>query len=195
MESSVQNIAGGKRRSMGRLDTVPHPIYTLGHSNLELSDLSGALRRVEVALLADVRSLPRSMRHPQFSRDNLEEGLREAGVRYLFLGEELGGRPADVKFYKGNGVVDYRARRSCRDFQWGIDRLLEEAQRAPVAMLCAEEDPITCHRFLLIAPELVLRGAIPLHIRKGGELETQQKAEDRLLSAQQMGDIAGASLF
>jgi len=180
---------------MGTPESTLHPIYTVGHSNLELAELAGALRKFSVDLLADVRSLPRSMRHPQFSRDNLEEGLRDAGLRYLFLGDELGGRPADPKLYASNGLVDYRARRACRDFQSGIERVMDEARRAPLALLCAEEDPLTCHRFLMITPELTLRGIAPLHIRKGGTLESQAEAEDRLLATHEMAAFAGASLF
>jgi uncharacterized protein (DUF488 family) len=180
---------------MGAPETTLHLIYTVGHSNLELAELAGTLQRFGVEVLADVRSLPRSMRHPQFSRDNLEEGLRDAGLRYVLLGDELGGRPADPKLYSSNGLVDYRARRACHDFQHGIDRVINEARRAPLALLCAEEDPLTCHRFLLITPELTLRGIAPLHIRKGGTLESQAEAEDRLLAAHQMAAFAGASLF
>ncbi len=171
-----------------------HPIYTIGHSNLEAAEFVAALRRFEIAVLADVRSLPRSTRHPQFSRDNLEEALRDAGVRYLYLGDELGGRPADPKLYSSNGLVNYKARRGCRDFQYGIERVVEMAAEAPVALLCAEEDPVTCHRFLLITPELTKRGIAPVHIRKGGVLESQADAEDRLLGEHQ-ADIAGPSLF
>jgi len=180
---------------MSAAEKTLHPIYTVGHSNLELADLVGALRKFEIALLADVRSLPRSMRHPQFSRDNLEEGLREAGIRYLFLGEELGGRPADPKLYDSSGLVDYRARRACRDFQSGIERVMAEALGASLVLLCAEEDPLTCHRFLLVTPELSLRGVAPLHIRKGGKVDLQAEAEDRLLAANEMAAFAGASLF
>ena len=171
-----------------------HPIYTIGHSNLEPAEFLAALRKFAVLMLADVRSLPRSTRYPQFSRENLEEAMREAGIRYLFLGDELGGRPADPKLYSSNGKVNYRARRACRDFQYGVDRVVELAGQAPLALLCAEEDPVTCHRFLLITPELTMRGVTPAHIRKHGVLESQAEAEDRLLGEHQ-ADIAGASLF
>ena len=171
------------------------PVYTVGHSNLELGDFLATLRRHAVALVADVRSSPHSSRHPQFSRENLEPAARDTGLGYQFFGEELGGRPADPKLYTPSGVVDYRARRRCRDFQWGVARVIELAADRAVALLCAEEDPITCHRFLLIAPELLLGGALPLHIRRGGELETQQQAEDRLLALHHMGAFAGNSLF
>jgi uncharacterized protein (DUF488 family) len=180
---------------MNALEPDGISIYTLGHSNLEPAEFLEALRRHAIVVLADVRSAPRSSRHPQFSRDNLEPAVREAGMDYKFLGEELGGRPADPKLYSANGVVDYRARRQCRDFQGGIERVIELAQRGPLALLCAEEDPITCHRFLLITPELVLRGLAPRHIRRGATLESQQQAEDRLLATHQMGAFAGNSLF
>jgi hypothetical protein len=180
--------------SSGQLEIGMHPTYTIGHSNLEPLEFLAALRKYNITLVADVRSLPRSSRYPQFSRENLEEGLREVGIRYLFLGDELGGRPADPMLYGPKGLVNYRARRACRDFQYGVERVVELAQQAPLALLCAEEDPITCHRFLLVTPELILRGIAPAHIRKGAVLESQAEAEDRLLSEHQ-ADIAGASLF
>lgn len=148
-----------------------------------------------IDLLVDVRSRPYSSRFPQFSQPEFEGALREAGYLYLFLGEELGGRPEDPKAYGSNGVVNYSVRRRAHDFQRGIDRVLAEMQQRTLALLCAEEDPLSCHRFLMVCPELVAREVTPQHIRKGGVLETQREAEDRLLDAHHFSDVTTESLF
>jgi uncharacterized protein (DUF488 family) len=170
------------------------PLYTIGHSNLELASFLETLRRYQVALLIDVRSRPQSSRFPHFSQDALEPAVREAGMRYLALGEELGGRPGDPRAYRNDGLVDYRRRRASREFQSGIDRVLAELEKGSLALMCAEEDPLECHRFLLVCPELSARGLAPQHIRKS-KVESQQEAEDRLLREHDFRDVASDSLF
>jgi uncharacterized protein (DUF488 family) len=157
--------------------------------------LLSTLQHFGIDLVIDVRSSPRSFRFPHFDREEMETTLCAAGIRYLFLGEELGGRPEDPKAYRSDGVVDYRARRKSVSFQRGLERVLEELTQHDLALLCAEEDPLTCHRFLMICPELVALGVKPQHIRKGETIETQSEADDRLLTTQKLAAVAGASLF
>ncbi len=174
---------------------MSHRLFTIGHSAMHLSTLLEMLRECDIGLLIDVRSKPQSFRHPHFDRIELEQALPATDIRYLFLGEELGGRPEDASAYDTDGVVDYRTRRKAYSFQAGVERVEREVEQCAVALMCAEEDPLLCHRFLMICPELVALGLEPLHIRKGGILETQKQAEDRLLEAQKFGAVAGASLF
>ncbi|MGH9577926.1 MAG: DUF488 family protein [Terriglobales bacterium] len=174
---------------------MTHKLFTIGHSAAQLSTLLETLQQFHIGLLADVRSKPQSFRHPHFDRIELEQVLPAAGVRYLFAGEELGGRPEDPAAYAGDGVADYRVRRKSYAFRAGLERVEAELAQYDLALMCAEEDPLQCHRFLMICPELVALGVEPLHIRKGAVVETQQEAEDRLLSAQQFGAVAGGSLF
>jgi len=148
-----------------------------------------------VKLLVDVRSVPRSSRFPHFDRIEMERRLGAAGIRYLFLGAELGGRPDDANAYRADGLMDYRARRKSPAFQAGLARVIQEMETVELALMCAEEDPLSCHRFLMICPELVARGVSPLHIRKGGVLEAQQVVEDRLLGVQGLSAVASDSLF
>jgi len=171
------------------------PLYTLGHSNLEFSEFIKLLKDFRVELLADVRSLPQSSRFPQFSQPGFEKMLEDEGISYLFLGEELGGRPDDVDAYRRDGLVDYRARRKSYAFGAGLERLLRELERRSVGMMCAEEDPLECHRFLMICPEFVPLGIKPLHIRKGSQIETQEAAENRLLEATGFAGVAANTLF
>lgn len=170
-------------------------LFTVGHSAAEFSTFMDLLKRHKVEVLVDVRSKPQSARFPHFDQIEMEARLQTAGICYLFLGEELGGRPDDSKAYRSDGLVDYRARRKSRSFQTGLERVLQELEQSYVALMCAEEDPLSCHRFLMICPELVLAGISPLHIRKGGILETQRDAEDRLLEIQKLGAVASDGLF
>lgn len=171
------------------------PLFTVGHSNLECSQFIELLKDQSVGLLIDVRSQPRSGRFPQFSQPGFQKTIESAGIGYLFLGEELGGRPDDPDAYRPDGVVDYRARRRSYAFQAGVERVLSELERAPCALLCAEEDPLECHRFLMICPELLRIGVRLLHIRKGSRIEGQKEAEDRLLNARGFGGVAANTLF
>lgn len=170
-------------------------ICTIGHSNLEPQEFLALLARAQIEIVSDVRSVPQSSRFPQFGQAALEGLLRDARVEYVFLGEELGGRPDDPAAYHDDGRVNYAARRRSYAFKSGIEELLSLAQEKSVAILCAEEDPLDCHRFLMISPELVAAGAPPAHLRKDGSVESQQAAEDRLLAAHGFSGIAANTLF
>jgi len=142
-----------------------------------------------------VRSRPGSFRFPQFNREPLMAQLANAKIIYQFFGDQFGGRPLDPRYYRQDGLVDYAARRKAPDFQQGLERLLGFAQKAPIVLMCAEEDPLHCHRFLLICPALVQRAVAPVHIRRGGGHESQDDAEDRLLQLHGFADVTSNSLF
>ena len=170
-------------------------LFTIGHSNLELADFLTVLSKHGVEIVCDVRSRPASSRFPQFNREPLEAGLRASNCAYEFLGEALGGRPGDPRYYQRDGLVDYAKRRKASDFSAGVDRVLELAQSKAIALMCAEEDPLHCHRFLMICPALLERGVMPVHIRRGGILELQREAEDRLLAVNELAAFTSDSLF
>lgn len=158
-----------------------HPIHTIGHSNLDIAAFIGHLRRHAVTALADVRSHPFSRFHPQFNRDALRASLKAAGVAYVFLGRELGARSEDDSCYV-NGVVQYDRLAKTTLFRQGIDRLLRGSRDHNIALMCAERDPLTCHRTILVARELVAEGADVRHIGEGGAIETHKEATARLLA-------------
>lgn len=180
---------------MTALQATTHTVFTIGHSNLELEEFLAILSRHGVQTVCDVRSRPASFRFPQFSRDAFEVSLRDAGFRYEFLGESLGGRPADPRVYQANGLVDYFLRRKARDFVAEVDRVVELSRGQKVVLMCAEEDPLHCHRFLMICPDLLERGVTPVHIRREGLLESQREAEDRLLALNELTAFTSDSLF
>lgn len=170
-------------------------LFTVGHSNWEFPRFVELLKGAQIELLVDVRSKPQSSRFPQFSHPVLKMQLKGEGIEYLFLGDELGGRPDDPDAYRANGVVDYAARRKSYAFRAGMERLMMELEKQTLAIMCAEEDPLECHRFLMISPELVALGVQPMHLRKDNGPEPQEHAETRLLSVNGFGSVAVNTLF
>ncbi len=185
----------GPKTSLEAGSSGLRPLFTIGHSILEMVAFAKLLKDHGVELVADVRSVPQSARLPHFSQPAFENLLAAENISYLFLGEELGGRPDDSDAYQPSGVVNYVARRRSYAFQRGVERLLKELEQRSVAVMCAEEDPLQCHRFMMVCPELVKLGVDPLHIRKGGQIETQEAAENRLLKANGLGSVATNTLF
>jgi len=180
---------------MSQSSPIAGSIFTIGHSNLELAEFLAVLAQNSVQIVCDVRSRPGSYRNPQFNRECLETELASANIRYEFLGESLGGRPSDPRAYHEDGHVDYASRRQAPDFAQGVDRAVSLSRDRVAALMCAEEDPLHCHRFLMICPALLERGVTPVHIRRGGALESQREAEDRLLGQNELLGFTSGSLF
>jgi uncharacterized protein (DUF488 family) len=181
--------------SMKQLPHSNPSLFTVGHSSLELDGFLRILATHEIKIVCDVRSRPASFRFPQFNREPLEACLASASMQYEFLGETLGGRPSDPRTYNADGIVNYEERRKAHDFRAGIDRALHLSRASNIALMCAEEDPLQCHRFLMICPSLLDCGVTPSHIRRGGELESQREAEDRLLKLHDLAAFDSGSLF
>ncbi len=155
-------------------------IFTVGHSNHAIETFLGLLRRHEVTTIADVRSAPYSRFAPQFSKKALREALRAEGIKYVFLGGELGARSSDPACYE-HGRVRYDRLARTEAFGEGIGRLIRGSEVETVAILCTEKDPLDCHRTLLVARQLVQRGLAVDHILAGGALEHYEDSMLRLL--------------
>jgi uncharacterized protein (DUF488 family) len=180
---------------MSQSTKTPYRLFTIGHSNVDMPQFLGALIRQEIHVVCDVRSRPGSFRFPQFNREPLMAQLATAKIIYQFFGDQFGGRPLDHRYYRPDGLVDYAERRKAPDFQEALDRVLGIAKGENVVLMCAEEDPLHCHRFLLICPAVLQRGVVPWHLRRGGMIETQRDAEDRLLQLNGFADVTSNSLF
>ena len=157
----------------------PDGIFTIGHSAHELVRFVDLLAQHRIQAVADVRSMPYSRRHPQFSRKALPESLKANGIAYVFLGKELGARSTDPACYE-NGRVQFRKLAATSLFRSGIRRILDGSQQMRIALMCAEKDPLNCHRTLLVARELVALGNKVNHILADGEIETHKATMIRL---------------
>ena len=163
--------------------TVPdRTVLTVGHSSHSLDAFAGLLRMHGVTAVADVRSVPGSRFNPHFDRGALERGLKEHGIRHVFLGRELGARPDDPDCYE-NGRVRYARLARTKPFRRGVERVMRGADDYRVALMCAEKEPLDCHRTVLIAPALIERGVAVAHILADGGLESHDDAMERLLDA------------
>jgi len=166
-------------------------LFTIGHSTHDMGAFLELLRRHGIALLADVRSSPYSRFNAQFNREPLTAALKDRGVDYAFLGRELGARRDERQCYVGQKVkYDLVARLPI--FQQGLDFLHQAAKKYRVTLLCAEKDPLTCHRTILVCRQLRTDDISIQHILEDGTIETQAAAEDRLLD---MLHMPAATLF
>lgn len=150
-------------------------IWTVGHSKHDISHLVHLLRETGIEAVADIRSQPFSRFSPQFNRHDLKAALLGEGLSYVFLGQELGGRPPEPELYDDEGHVLYGEVAKTERFLSGIDRLLEGAGSLRVAMLCSEEDPTNCHRRLLVTRVLSTRDVEVLHIRGDGAIQLESE--------------------
>ena len=153
-------------------------VWTIGHSTHPVDTLIELLRGQWIEVLADVRSAPYSRHNPQFRKETLRASVEQAGLRYVWLGAELGGRPPEPEFYDVNGHARYDLVAETERFQAGLERLLTGAAAYRVAIMCSEEDPARCHRRLLVTRALVARGVEVRHIRGDGTVVTEPELSD-----------------
>ena len=146
--------------------------FTLGHSNHASETWLALVRQHQIEVVVDTRSSPYSKYAPHFDKELMQRSLEQAGIRYLFLGAELGGRPANPDYYDASGHVLYSRLRDDARFKAAIERLETGMERFRVTLVCGEEDPAHCHRRLLIGRVLTERGHSMLHIRGDGRVET-----------------------
>jgi uncharacterized protein (DUF488 family) len=148
-------------------------IWTIGHSNHTFEHLVELLQAQGVEFVVDVRSYPHSRIAPQFNREELDVALRSAGMRYLFLGQELGGRPSREEQYDEHGRARYDLMAEQPAFQEAVQRLLSGCREHRVALLCSEGQPHECHRRLLVGKVLADRGVQLRHILPNGVVQQE----------------------
>ena len=155
-------------------------LFTIGHSNHRMFDFLRLVRSHGVNALVDVRSHPYSRLHPQFNRKVLAADLRKAKIAYVFLGQELGARRVETACYV-DGRADYGSIAELPIFQEGLKRVREGIRQYRITLMCAERDPIDCHRVILVCRHLRKEGITLKHIREDGSLETHADLETRLV--------------
>lgn len=155
-------------------------ILTIGHSTHSWERFERLLLAAGATAVADVRTSPWSRHTPQFNRDSLAEKLKGAGVAYVYLGDALGGRPTGAHLFD-NGVADYEAMAVEPAFEAGLQRVRKGAETHVVALMCAEQEPLDCHRCLLVSRRLREMGLAVSHVLPDGQVEPHAATERRLL--------------
>jgi uncharacterized protein (DUF488 family) len=160
------------------------PVYTIGYGSRTMDRFLTVLRENEIGCLVDVRSSPYSRFRPEYSRESLDASLKEAGVRYVFLGEQLGGRPDAPECYV-DGKVEYERVSAREPYKRGIERVVRAREQGMrVALMCSEGKPEECHRSKLIGATLVEQGIPVVHIDEEDTPQTQDAVIGRLTGHQ-----------
>jgi uncharacterized protein (DUF488 family) len=157
-------------------------LFTIGHSNHSIERFLELARGSGITAIADVRSTPASRRYPWFNHARLAPRLAQEGIAYVSLGDALGGRPRDPHLYRDGGVADYDAMARTDEFRAGLDRVVDGARRYRVCLMCAEREPLDCHRCLLVARALAERGFAIGHVLADGAIEPHAQTEERLFT-------------
>ena len=155
-------------------------VYTIGHSNWSFDKFLSLVKNHGITAIGDVRSQPYSRHNPHFNREDLAKSLRNSGVRYVFLGKELGARVTDLGCYR-DGKVRYDLVAKTGNFLTGVERVVKGIRSQRVALLCAEKEPLACHRTILIARYLRELNIVVRHILEDGTFEDHDASVVRLI--------------
>lgn len=160
--------------------STEEPVFTIGHSTHDADAFIALLRLHKITAVCDVRSKPYSRVNPQFNRETLRKALRSAGVSYVFLGTELGARSDDPACYD-HGKVQYARLAASESFRKGLQRVQKGLRRYRIALMCAEKEPLDCHRTILLARYLEQLGIGVNHILSDGSIEDHSQTVKRLI--------------
>ncbi len=159
---------------------MPGTVYTIGYSTHSIDKVIALLRQHAITAVCDVRSQPYSRVNPQFNRESLKKALHAVGIAYVFLGKELGARSEDKSCYR-NGRVQYDLLAQTEIFREGLERIKKGIQSYRIALMCAEKEPLDCHRTILVSRYLVEQGMRVCHILSDGRVEKHEHALQRLI--------------
>ena len=162
-------------------------IKTIGHSNHPIGRFVDLLKAGGVEAVVDVRSTPYSRRFPQFGRERLTQSLAAAGILYRYEGAALGGLPARSRSgfasAKAGKPATYDEIAGRPEFTEALDRLVAGSADATLCLMCAEKEPLDCHRTVLVSRRLAERGVRIEHLLADGRQESHDAIEDKLLTA------------
>ncbi|HEY9046665.1 MAG TPA: DUF488 domain-containing protein [Ohtaekwangia sp.] len=161
---------------------IPDTIYTIGHSTHSLEYFLELLQAHHITCLVDVRSLAASRYNPQYNKDTFSAFLKGNGIQYLHFGYEFGARQTAAELLDHEGQLDFEKVRNASHFKKGVDRLQQGiAKGYTIALMCAESEPLDCHRFGMVAVALARNGFDVLHILKDKTLKSNATLEQDLL--------------
>jgi uncharacterized protein (DUF488 family) len=162
-------------------------IYTIGYGNIAVDHLVNLLKKYRIAVLVDIRSRPYSKHSPEYRKQNLESIIISAGIRYLYLGDKLGGMPEGRQFYDNQGNVKYYVLSKDPAYLDGINRIIELSREKNICLVCAEADPGHCHRGTLVSETLWRYEMESMHILHNGNILRHWDLRGKLRQSQ--GDL------
>ena len=153
---------------------MSNQLFTIGHSTHTIEDFIKLLQAHQITAIYDVRSIPYSRFNSQFNREELEQKLFAKDISYVFFGKELGARSDNPACYK-NGKVQYDLLTKEPLFKIGLNAVKRGITEHRAALMCAEKDPLTCHRTILVCRELRSPDIEISHILADASLEAHFK--------------------
>lgn len=167
-------------------------IYSIGHGNKKITDFISELQSYGIEYLLDIRSKPYSKWNPQFNQVQLELELKNYGITYVFVGDSLGGLPADRSCYDYNGKVIYDLIKEKDFFKKGLQRLITaNEKKIRLAIMCSESKPEECHRSKLIGQELLKKDISLKHIVSNKRVKSQESVMNELTKGRGTVDLFG----
>lgn len=154
-------------------------LYTIGHSNHQLTDFRNLLLKYGIDCIVDVRSIPASKYSPQFNKETLQGFLRSYNMDYQFFGYELGARRNDS--FNDSGFVDFELTVQTALFQEGVHKLTPLLEKKNIALMCSEADPLECHRFSLVGRYYHEEGLDVNHILKDATISSHETLEQEMI--------------
>ncbi len=166
-------------------------IYSIGHGNKKFEDFLKELNSFNVKYLIDVRTSPYSKYNPQYNRELLKNQLEAVNITYVYMGDNLGGLPADRSCYI-EGKVNYDLIKEKDFFKQGLERLIKAYEKdINVAIMCSETKPEECHRSKLIGQELLKKNIVIQHIIGVLKSKDQQTVMNELTKGKGTIDLFG----
>ena len=167
-------------------------IYSIGHGNKKITDFISELQSYCIKYLLDIRSKPYSKWNPQFNQVQLKLELKNHGITYVFVGDSLGGLPADRSCYDYNGKVVYDLIKEKDFFKEGLKRLTTaNEKKIHLAIMCSESKPEECHRSKLIGQELLKKDISLKHIVSNKRVKSQESVMNELTKGKGLVDLFG----
>jgi len=155
-------------------------VFTIGYVSYQPDEMAKVLLSFGVSCLIDIRSNPHSAYYTQYNREVFSETLKQHGIIYRNYAYEFGARQEDPRYYTKEGYLDFSKYTQSEQFQQGVRKIETGIQMGYVfALMCAEKDPMTCHRAIMIGKALKEQGFIVKHIIYPNQIETQQEMEQR----------------
>ncbi|ATD55503.1 DUF488 domain-containing protein [Clostridium chauvoei] len=157
-------------------------IFTIGHSNYTLEKLIDMLRYHNINCVVDIRGTPYSKYNIQFDKEKLRYSLRKEGFIYIYMGKELAAKRDNKESYNNEGYADFEKVVLETEFLKAVERLKIGCNKGyKIALLGAMQDPIRCHRSILVGKALKNLGFNVKHIIDDYSIIFQEGIEENIL--------------